>query len=270
MENNTKLQMQVGIFLAVGLVIVLISIFMIGGSSSVFSKQIKLHAHFDQVQGLAPGSVVSLAGLSIGNIEAIEFLPEENKLDVVMLVDGRYSRRLTEGSMVEIRTQGALGDKFIYIIPSEPTRPQLKDNDVLPVAPASDLFGIVAERGKEADKIFDIINELHTMAKSINHEGRLNKTMLNLSEASANLRTASEQVRLFGASFEGDKAGHQMKDSIRRIDSILSKIDRGDGTLGSLINDPTLHDQLRSFLGGSPRKEKIRSLLRTSIEKAGQ
>jgi phospholipid/cholesterol/gamma-HCH transport system substrate-binding protein len=59
----------------------------------------------------------------------------------------------------------------------------------------------------------------------------------------------------------------KMKDSIARLDSILTKIDRGDGTLGALINDPSIHNQLKSYLGGSQRKNNIKSLLRTSIEK---
>ncbi|HRO66988.1 MAG TPA: MlaD family protein [Pseudobdellovibrionaceae bacterium] len=268
MESTLKTQLKVGIFLAVGLLVILTSIFMISGNSSLFSSQIKLHAHFDQVQGLAPGSVVSLAGLSVGNIESITFLPEQNKLDVVMNVDTRYSPRITEGALVEIRTQGALGDKFIYILPSDPRNAPLKDGDVLGVAPASDLFSIFSERGKETEKIFDIINELHTMAKTINHGGLLLKTMTNLSAASTNLRAASDQARVFTSGLEGDKTSAELRTSIRRLDSIMEKIDRGDGTLGALINDSSLHDQLRSFLGVSPRKQQIRSMIRTSIEKS--
>lgn len=268
MDATLKTQMKVGIFLAVGLLTVLTSIFMISGNSSLLSRQIKLHAHFDQVQGLAPGSVVSLAGLSVGNIESINFLPEQNKLDVVMNVDARYSSRITEGALVEIRTQGALGDKFIYILPSDPRNAPLKDGEVLGVAPASDLLSIFSERGKETEKIFDIINELHVMTKSITRDGLLARTMTDLSVTSANLRAVSEQARSFTTGLDGEKSAAELRASVRRMSSIMEKIDRGDGTLGALINDSSLHDQLRSFLGASPRKQQIRSMIRTSIEKS--
>lgn len=268
MESTTKTQLKVGIFMAVGLLVILTSIFMISGNSSLLASQMRLHAHFDQVQGLAPGSVVSLSGLSVGNIESINFLPEQNKLDVVMKIDARYSPRITEGALVEIRTQGALGDKFIYILPSDPRNPPMKDGDILGIAPASDLLSIFSERGKETEKIFDIINELHTMAKAVNHDGLLLKTMTNLSLASGNLKVASDQARTFTSGLESDKTSAELRASVRRLDSIMEKIDRGDGTLGALINDSSLHDQLRSFLGVSPRKQQIKSMIRTSIEKS--
>jgi phospholipid/cholesterol/gamma-HCH transport system substrate-binding protein len=47
----------------------------------------------------------------------------------------------------------------------------------------------------------------------------------------------------------------------------MGKLDRGEGTLGALINDPSVHNQLKAMLGGSPRKNHVKSLLRTSIEK---
>lgn len=266
MEPNAKTQIKVGIFLAIGLAVAMFSIFMIGGTGSMFSRQMRLHAHFDQVQGLATGSVVSLAGLTVGNIEEIKFLPSTSKLDVIMTIDAHFASRMTEGSMVEIRTQGALGDKFIYIVPSDPNRPPLADGAILPPAPASDLFGVFAERGKETEKIFDIIHELHIMTKSINNEGRLEKTMTNLALASDNLRSASDQAKLFSSELQAKETSAQIRQSAQSLQRILKKIDQGEGTLGALINDSSLHDQLQGLLGSSPRKKQMRSLIRTSIQ----
>ena len=115
MESTTSHQLKVGIFLAGALIITLVSIFFLGGDS-FFKEKAVLHAHFDQVQGLAPGSTVTLSGIPIGNVDEIKFLPNENKLDVVMEIDAEFLPRITGDSVVEIKTQGALGDKYIYII----------------------------------------------------------------------------------------------------------------------------------------------------------
>ena len=46
-----------------------------------------------------------------------------------------------------------------------------------------------------------------------------------------------------------------------RLNSILDKIDRGDGTLGLLLNDPTLYEELKVLVGGANRNTIVRSLI---------
>ncbi len=55
-----------------------------------------------------------------------------------------------------------------------------------------------------------------------------------------------------------------------KLNSILQKIDRGDGTLGLLVNDPTLYDDLKLLVGGAQRSLLVRSLLRLSAEGEAQ
>ncbi len=108
MESHMNTQLKVGIFLSIGIAVILGSIFFLGADKALFTTYIRLHAHFDQVQGLSVGSVVSLSGVTVGNVEDITFLPEKNALDVKMRINETYIDRIRQGSEVEIRTQGAL------------------------------------------------------------------------------------------------------------------------------------------------------------------
>jgi phospholipid/cholesterol/gamma-HCH transport system substrate-binding protein len=47
-----------------------------------------------------------------------------------------------------------------------------------------------------------------------------------------------------------------------RLNSILAKVDRGEGTLGLLLNDPTLYEELKLLVGGANRSTVVRSLIR--------
>ena len=38
-----------------------------------------------------------------------------------------------------------------------------------------------------------------------------------------------------------------------RLNSILGKVDRGEGTLGLLLNDPTLYEEVKILVGGARR-----------------
>lgn len=268
MESHSSTNIKVGIFLAIGIVIILASIFFLGADKAIFRSYVRIHAEFDQVQGLAAGSVVSLSGITVGNVESIDFIPEKNTLDVKMKIDTKFVDMIRQGSQVEVRTQGALGDKFVFIIPGNPRNPAIQNGDTLEVAPATDLLGILSERGAETSKIFDIINDLHKLTSTLTKGNKLGSMIDNLEQASGYLTSSSKKADHLMAKLADDKGAEKMRDSVARLDSILTKIDRGEGTLGALVNDPTIHNQLRTMLGGSPRKNHMKSLIRTSIEKA--
>lgn len=270
MELNLRTQWYVGLFIIVGLFLVLVSIFILGADRSFFRSYMHYKVHFDQVQGLNKGSVISLSGINIGNVEDIYFLSGTNDLEVLMRVEKSYARQITKGTQVEIKTQGALGDKFMFVIPGPATNEILKDGEALTAAKATDLIGVISERGKETEKLFDIIDELYKMTKVMNAENRLDKMLNNMADTATNLKEITGQTRRLTTELTADDTHKQLKSSIVKLDHILTKIDKGQGTLGALINDSSLHTQLKSLLGGSQRKQHIKSIIRTSIEKSAE
>lgn len=261
---STSHQIKVGLFTASGLVIALFSILTVGGDGIMASKAI-FHSTFEHVQGLNEGSTVSLSGIRVGNVKKFVFLPGENKLDVQMTIDKQYLSRITEGSTIEVRTQGALGDKFLFITPGPLDGKQLPEGSVIPVQEASDFLAMLTGKGGETTKIFDVISEVHKMAKTINSEDRLGKMMRNFSEASESLKDTSKDTKELVAVLRSEKTTEKLSNTVNKMDRIMAKIDRGEGTLGALINDPGLHESLKALIGGQDRKKSIKTLLRSSI-----
>lgn len=52
-----------------------------------------------------------------------------------------------------------------------------------------------------------------------------------------------------------------------RLNSILAKVDRGEGTMGMLLNDPSLYEDLKILLGGAQRSAVVRSLISLSVDR---
>ena len=50
------------------------------------------------------------------------------------------------------------------------------------------------------------------------------------------------------------------------LNSILAKVDGGEGTLGLLVSDPTLYEDLKILVGGAQRSTVVRSLIRMSVD----
>jgi phospholipid/cholesterol/gamma-HCH transport system substrate-binding protein len=56
-------------------------------------------------------------------------------------------------------------------------------------------------------------------------------------------------------------------DAGARLNSILAKIDTGEGTLGLLLNDPSLYEDLKQLVGGAERSTLVKTLIQMSGKK---
>ena len=51
-----------------------------------------------------------------------------------------------------------------------------------------------------------------------------------------------------------------------KLNSILAKVDSGEGTLGLMVNDPTLYEDLKLLVGGANRSAIVRTMINLSSE----
>lgn len=258
MESSKTQTFKVGLFLTFGLIIILMTILTLGANKNIFTPVARVFSYFESVQGLNEGSVVSYSGIVVGNVEGVEYDIEKRKVRVQMKIDREKFKKIVADSTLEIKTQGALGDKYIYITPGESKEP-LADQSEIKVNDQGDIMSMLAKRGSEGEKIFDIINNLNILTKQLIHDNRIEKITSNLLSASQNIAKVSTNA-------ENMTANLQLKPTVEKLDRILNKIDNGQGTLGGLINDPSVHNQLKSFLGVSQKKNHLKNILKMSVD----
>lgn len=269
MENQPlNLQYKVGLFIGSGLAAVMATILLFGGNKVLFTSYLHLHARFAEVQGLFPGSVVSLAGVPVGNIESIEFLPSDTKLDVVMKINREFEARLLEGTTAEVRTQGALGDKYIYLAPGKPGGKPLAEGATLESV-ETDYMKMLTDREDGAARVIDLIKEMHVLVANLNQNGRSAAMMRNLADGSEKLKSTLVQLdALLGDVRSQIPENRKLRSALIHLSEIMEKIDQGKGSLGLLINDPSLYQNLKSYLGGSPRNRYMKDMIRETIQKS--
>ena len=54
------------------------------------------------------------------------------------------------------------------------------------------------------------------------------------------------------------------------MNQIFEKINNGTGTIGALVNDPGLYDEVKALFGGANRNRVIRNLVRQTVKGSGQ
>lgn len=251
-------QIKVGIFALTGLVLFCLSVILLGGDKFFFQRTYFLKLHMPQVVGLGKGSVVSLVGVPVGNVEVIDFVPASAEVEVTVMLQKSVQNKITEGSLATIKTQGALGDKYIYIQPGPLDAKPIPENGLLPMDKTPDFLDIISSKGSEMGEIVDVIKEVHRLFANMNEDGRSAKIMTNLVES-------SEQLSKFLS--EGRETFRLMRtEMLQPASSVFKKLDNGQGTLGALINDPSLHNRMMNMLGESPRNKFLKPLIRDSIQ----
>jgi len=76
----------------------------------------RVTAEFDNVGDLKTGSPVTMAGVRVGEVEAIRFDSQSYKAVVSMRIDPQFSQ-IPDDSDASVQTQGLLGGKYIGIGP---------------------------------------------------------------------------------------------------------------------------------------------------------
>ncbi len=243
MENSKTLELKVGLAVGGGLFLFIISMFMLGGDN-IFKSTYRLKARFDSIPGLGAGSVVQVLGIPVGNVVEVNVVStdDKNNIEVVLKIQRDYQRQITVGSTAGLRTQGALGDKFIYITPGLSGGEPLKDGEGILAETRGGFLETLAESGDKIEKVFKVIDEVHALMRSINGNGRSETLMQNLSTASDGYRKSSMHLA-----------------------SVLEKIDNGSGTLGALVNDRSVFEAVKRFVG-SPQDKFMKNVIRETIQ----
>jgi phospholipid/cholesterol/gamma-HCH transport system substrate-binding protein len=113
MERKT-VDLWVGIFVAAGLIGLLVLALKVGNASSIsVSDGYTITAEFDNIGGLRARAPVRSAGVLVGRVEMVGFDNETLRAKVIMRIDKRYE--FPKDSSVSILTAGLLGDQFIGI-----------------------------------------------------------------------------------------------------------------------------------------------------------
>ncbi|WAH59746.1 outer membrane lipid asymmetry maintenance protein MlaD [Pseudomonas silvicola] len=112
MQNRT-LEIGVGMFLLAGiLALILLALRVSGLSTSAANDTYKLYAYFDNIAGLTVRAKVTMAGVTVGKVTAIDLDRDNFTGRVTMQIDKKVNN-LPVDSTASILTAGLLGEKYI-------------------------------------------------------------------------------------------------------------------------------------------------------------
>jgi len=296
MKKEFLTEVRVGLFVLLGMVVVMTIIFMLGSEGKLFERRYTLYTKFKDISGLRVGAPVQLAGLGVGMVDEIHFSKslEEKEIIIALGLNRNFKDRIRADSVATINTQGLLGDKFVFLSVGTETQPVLEDKEFIKSEETTPIFALAEKAGKILDDIGAASKSIRGMLTSVEGEkgGDLKGILQSLRTTLDRVKTGpglahaliydpkgkqviaslNNALNAFSDVAEGPE-GKQAKGMIANLrvasadlKEILGGIRRGEGTLGKLVRDPELYDALRTLLGRADRSKLIKSVIRTTLE----
>jgi phospholipid/cholesterol/gamma-HCH transport system substrate-binding protein len=128
MQQTRTVELGTGLFVFLGVVALFFLTTQTTGLEGPFAREhYRVTARFDNIGGLTTRAPVTMAGVTIGRVERVEFDPLRMEAVVTMRIESRYDR-IPEDSDAAILTAGLLGGQYIGLGPGGSPE-SLRDGD---------------------------------------------------------------------------------------------------------------------------------------------
>ncbi|MEW5975320.1 MAG: MlaD family protein [Acidobacteriota bacterium] len=255
-------ELRVGILVLTSFGILAFAIVLISGGAGLFTSKYTLRTYFPTAEGLKKGSLVWLAGIEAGNVQAVRISPSTDAnraVEVVLRIDEAFHNSIREDSVASLGSIGLLGDKYIDISRGSPSA------KILP--PGSEVRGssdasirkimqnsndLVANLGEFVDKINAITRRIDegegTIGKFINDPSMFNRLNLTISEAQSLLSELKSGNGSIGRLISDPEFYDRLNQTLKRVDNTMTRVESGEGTLGKFVRDPAIYDKAEALL----------------------
>jgi phospholipid/cholesterol/gamma-HCH transport system substrate-binding protein len=199
MDTHTqKFKVRLGLFVAGGLALFVLAIFIIGKQKNLFNPVYKLTTTFYNVSGLQVGNNIRFSGINVGTVDNISII-NDSTVRVDMLIKKEVKKFIKSDCGVAIGSEGLIGDRLLVITQGSTDAPSAKEGQEL-----------VSDEPVETDAI-----------------------MASLQVTAGNAEIITEQLA-----------------------EIMVKINQGKGTLGKLIQDTAIAENLSQTIVNLKKSSK--------------
>lgn len=250
----------------------------------LFRQSNLIYSYFDRVDGLTPGNYVFINGVKVGSVKKIDLVPGDS---VRVSMSFELGLDIPRGSVAYLESSGLLDEKALVIERSDRDELIGYGGVIEGEYRGGMMETLKDEGEKLSGDISESFDKLNTLLEQLNNtlteenQGKIRDVITNLREATndisgllKNKRTELEQsidhTRRFLANLDTvsthnkeridsvltgldrslaqfEKLSTDLGKTNSQLTEILEKINRGEGSLGKMVNDSSLYDNLDSL-----------------------
>jgi len=250
-------QLRVGLTVIFASVALAILIFLMTGTTGLFTKKIIVRSYVDNAGGLRVGAPVRLEGVDIGNVTGIRVVPDPQRklapVEVVMKITTKYADTMRSDCVVLLSTAGVLGEVFVDLDCREAKGGPLVNGAELPTRDVPQLQDVVrASQGtlenvdtlvKRMDAILSYVQSGQgSIGKVIYDPALFNRANDMLIQLQQIVAQANSKNGTIGKLLNSDELYNKLNGTVDNLNKIVDEINQGNGTAGKFLKDPALYD----------------------------
>jgi phospholipid/cholesterol/gamma-HCH transport system substrate-binding protein len=250
-------QLRVGITVIVATLTLAVLLFLMSGTTGLFTRRITLKSYFDNAQGLRKGAPVRLSGVDIGNVTNILIVPDKDKhqtpVEVMMKVSTKYNYAIRRDSVTSLETAGVLGETYLDIDSLQALGPPARDGDTLPTQVHPDFNQVVrASQGtlenmdallKRADRILAFAESgKGSIGKLIYDPTLYNRLSSTIAEFQQIVQQVGSGEGSLGRLISRNDAYEKFIATLDKMNAVIDDLQQGKGTAGKFLKDPALYN----------------------------
>lgn len=242
--KKTHNETVVGFFVVIGFVLLSLIVFFVSGVY-VFRPGYKVNVLYDYVSILDKGAPIRMAGVRIGEVNQVQLFYDKTTQHVRVKVKLFIEKgvEIRENYKFMIRGTHILSEPHIEISPEPGNYPMIKENQTI--------------EGADPIPVEDIIERAHHITENLDSILQGIRSAVDDKEGGASVKniikslasvTQSLETILSGNEKEIEKAILNLSESSESLQNVLEKIEKGNGTVGKLLMQDELYQELRGFV----------------------
>ena len=250
-------QLRVGLTVLFALLTLAVLVFVMTGTTGLFTKKILLRAYVDNAGGLRVGAPVRVEGVDIGNVSRIRVVGDPKRalapVEIVMKVTTKYADTMNTGCQVMLTTAGVLGEVFVDLDCREAKGGPLQNDAELPTKDVPQLQDVVRASQGTLQNVDTLVKRLDSILSYVQSgQGSIGKVIYDQSlfdRANAMLIQLQEVVGqvnspngTIGKLINSDELYNKANAAIDNVNKIIDEVNNGNGTIGKFLKDPSLYD----------------------------
>ena len=268
-----KKEVTIAITACVAVVILFFGLNFLKGMT-IFSSDNSYYVRFHDIQGLSKANPIYADGYKVGVVKDIYYDYAGNG-DVIVKFDVDNNLRIPKGSTAEVGSD-LMGNVKMNLLMANNPRERVNPGDTIQGATNSGLMGRVAQILPTVEALVPKIDSILTSVNALLADPALAATLHNAQQITSNLTTTSQQLNVLMANLNKSVPGmlnkadatlantqkltnnlaavdiqttmNEVNSTISNLKTFTDNLNNGKGSLGLLMNDPGLYNNLNSTM----------------------